>query len=283
MADNHRFTGEVVLVTGGASGIGRAAARRFAGEGAAVALLDMNPDALDDVAQELRNDTASPAVFTRAVDVRDSGGIDAAVQAAVEALGELSIVFTAAGIAGTTTPSHELSDAAWQTVLDINLNGTFFAVRAALPSLRTRGGGSIVLCGSTSSFVASLGGGMPSYRASKGGVKMLTQTLAMEYASDGIRVNAVCPGAVVTNLKRNTETLVPTAPQSPESSAPAPTEGLVGAQQRTTRPAAQKLSVPLGRYGQPEEIAAAVAFLASSDASYITGQSLLVDGGVTAE
>lgn len=276
MASSRRFIGHVALVTGAASGIGKAAARRFADEGASVVLLDVNPEALDSVVEELQGDFPSTTIFARTVDVRDSTDVDVAVREAVDSVGDLSIVFTAAGVAGGKVASHEMSDESWKAVLDINLNGTFYTVRAALPYLRARGGGSIVLCGSTSSFVASLGGGMPSYRASKGGVKMLTQTLAMEYASDEIRVNAVCPGAVVTNLKRNTDALVPGASEQQPAQVQLP-------EQQTPHAAPQKLTVPLGRYGQPEEVAAAVAFLASSDASYITGHSLLVDGGVTAE
>lgn len=266
-----RFDGTVALVTGAGSGIGWASAARLAEEGAAVALVDISAEVVGERAEQLRATGAS--VSAHAADVRRPEALSAVVDAVVAEHGDIGVVFTAAGVAGSKIPSHELPDAAWFDVLDINLTGTFFTIRAALPSMLRRGGGAVVTCGSTSSFVATLGGGMAPYRSSKGGVKMLTQTLAMEYAGQGIRVNCVCPGAVSTGLAANTALLVPDGVVEASASAP----------DAAPAPARPRLAVPLGRYGAPEEIAAAVAFLASEDASYITGQSLLVDGGVTAE
>ncbi|MBP1327314.1 NAD(P)-dependent dehydrogenase (short-subunit alcohol dehydrogenase family) [Leucobacter exalbidus] len=260
-----RFIKDVALVTGAGSGIGEAAARRFAAEGAAVAVIDINATAATQVAQSIVDAGGRASAYS--ADVRSAQSLDEAVATITKEYGEITVVFTAAGVAGSKIPSHELPDDAWFGVLDINLTGTFFTIRAALPSMLRGGGGSIVTCGSTSSFVATLGGGMAPYRASKGGVKMLTQTLAMEYASKGIRVNCVCPGAVVTGLKQNTATLVPA--------------GVTDSALQVA--GGNKLTVPMGRYGEVNEIASVAAFLASSDASYITGQSLLVDGGVTAE
>lgn len=262
-----RFAGQVALVTGAGSGIGWASATRLAQEGAAVALVDISNEVVRDRAEQLRATGAK--VSAHAADVRSAQALTTAVDEVVAEHGEIGVVFTAAGVAGSKIPSHELPDSAWFDVLDINLTGTFFTIRAALPSMLRRGGGAVVTCGSTSSFVATLGGGMAPYRSSKGGVKMLTQTLAMEYAARGVRVNCVCPGAVTTGLAANTAMLVP--------------EGVVAPAASASVPAGPRLAVPLGRYGTADEIASAVAFLASDDSSYITGQSLLVDGGVTAE
>lgn len=256
----HRLTGEIAYVTGGGSGIGAASALRLAQEGAAVAVIDVHLEAAKATVAEI--EAAGGSAVAYQADVRDPEALKTIAADVVERFGKISVVFTAAGVSGARIDSHEVSRDDWQSVLDINVNGTFFAVQACLPSMIEQARGAIVTCGSTSSFVATQGG-LAAYRASKGGVKMLTQTLAVEYAPQGIRVNSVCPGAVKTNLTANTAAIVPTT----------------GAVKNPSKP----LSVPMGRYGEASEIASVVAFLASADASYVTGQAILVDGGVTAE
>lgn len=255
-----RLSGQTALVTGGGSGIGAASARRLAAEEAAVAVIDINLQAAQQTAAAITAGGGRAIAYE--ADVRDRKRIRDVTDAVVAELGEISVAFTSAGVSGARIDSHELSADEWHTVLDINLDGTFFTIQAVLPSLLRRGGGSIVTCGSTSSFIAAQGGLAP-YRASKGGVKMLTQTLAVEYAPHNIRVNSVCPGAVKTNLNANSAIIAPTT--------------------GTVRNPSKRLPVPLGRYAEPEEIASVVAFLACDDASYITGQAIIVDGGVTAE
>ena len=241
-----RLQGRHVLITGAASGIGRACAELFAGEGAALALLDRNDHGLADF-----NAIPCPA------DVTDVAAVGAAVAAAVAGLGGLDGVVNCAGKdqLGRLT---EVSPGDWAEIIDVNLNGAANICRAAVPSLRAAGSGTIV-------NVASGAGLFPlpdrtAYCAAKAGLVMFSKSLAMEVADDGIRVNAVCPGAIDTPM-------------------------LAGSYQDAPDPAAEKAMIQdrylLRRFGAASEIAAAILFLSSADASYITGTAMAVDGGRT--
>lgn len=243
-----RLEGRVALVTGAASGIGAATAARFAAEGAQVAALDMNK-----LAEE------APAHFFHEVDVRDEGSIEAAVGAASEALGPPDILVNAAGVVGFGQV-HALEQEEWDRVLDINLKGSWLVAKhvlAAPGGMVERGAGSIVHIASVEGLVGI--SGQAAYNASKGGVVLLTKNMALDYSPQGIRVNCVCPGGVDTAMTAVLKT--------PELKA-------IG-----DKLAAYHL---LGRFAKPEEIAAAILFLASDDASFVTGSSLVVDGGYTA-
>jgi NAD(P)-dependent dehydrogenase (short-subunit alcohol dehydrogenase family) len=236
--------GQRVVVTGGGSGIGEAAARSMAAEGARVAVLDLDGDAARRVAGELE----AVAIETN---VADTDAMVASFALAADALGGLSAVFNNAGI-GNLKPMHTYSEKEWDLLVDVNLKGTFNGMRAAVPHLRDNGGGSIV-------NMASVSGVMPTrgeapYAAAKAGNIALTRSGALEYGPDGIRVNCVSPGFIRTNL---TEFAF---------SNPAWVEPL---ERRT----------PLRRAGTADDVAKVVVFLCSDLAGYVTGQNLLVDGG----
>lgn len=245
-----RFKDKVVIVTGGASGIGEATIRAFAREGAKVVIADF-ADHGQALADELNNNQFE-ALFIK-IDVTDAQAVQAMIASTVAKFGRVDVMFANAGIAADG-PAADLEDSAWQRTIDINLSGVYLCDKYAIQQMLKQGGGVIVNCGSIHSHVGKRG--VTAYAAAKGGVKLLTQTLATDYSAKNIRVNAVCPGYIDTPLLKNI-----------------PDE------------AKQKLIDlhPMGRLGRAEEVANAVLFLASDEASFVTGSSLMVDGGYTAQ
>ncbi|MGH3734384.1 MAG: SDR family NAD(P)-dependent oxidoreductase [Micromonosporaceae bacterium] len=240
-----RYQDRVALVTGGAHGIGAGIVRRLAGEGAAVVIADLEPEAGDRLAAELTGDAL--AVHCN---VTDRASADAAIAAAVDRYGHLDLLVNNAGGSVRTGEFAESDLAAWHRQLDVTLVGAVHCVQAALPHLLASPyGGNVVSIGSVNGLVAF---GDPAYSAAKAGLASLTQNLAARYAADGLRFNLVAPGTVRT---RNWD-------DQPNALA------------------ALTATIPLGRAGEPADIAAAVAFLGSDDASWITGVVLRVDGGV---
>jgi meso-butanediol dehydrogenase/(S,S)-butanediol dehydrogenase/diacetyl reductase len=247
-----RFANKVVLVTGAASGIGAACARRFAAEGARVALCDLDEAGLAAVAKEI--DPSGERVLTARVDVAQMEEVQAFTDAAATRFGRLDVVLNNAGI-GAFGHSDEIDPAAWHRTFAVDVHSVFYGTRAALPHLRRAGGGAIVNTASISGLRGDYG--LSAYNAAKGAVVNYTRAAALECAREGIRVNAVCPGPIETAL-----------------AGPLLRHAKVSA--------AYAKAVPMGRAGRAEEVAAAAAFLASDDASYITGAMLVVDGGLLA-
>jgi NAD(P)-dependent dehydrogenase (short-subunit alcohol dehydrogenase family) len=249
MTDTRRFTGHGVLITGAARGIGAASARRFATEGARVLLTDVDPDAARQTAGELAEQGLAAEAF--ACDVADRASVEAAVAHAVDRFGTLDVLVNNAYACSPDAPLFEDEpDDAWARDLDVTLTGAYRCCRAALPHLAASGRGAVVSIGSVNGLQDF---GNHAYSAAKAGLASLTRTLAGHAAPRGVRVNLVTPGTVRTTAWEGRD------------------EDL----------AAVRRLYPLGRVGEPEDIAAAVAFLASRDASWITGTTLVVDGGLT--
>ena len=244
--------GAGVLVSGGSRGIGFAAARRFLDEGSHVFVSGVDGDEVDRAVDELR---AAGRVAGTACDVADERQVDRLVEQAEAFLGEIDVLINNAGIA-SRQPFVEIDAGAWDRILEVNLRGEFLlAQRVARRMIERARGGAIVNMASTNAVQGEAG--YAHYNASKGGIAMLTRTMAVELGPHGIRVNALCPGKIRTPLQD-------------EAEDPGYTERFV------------RERIPLGRSGTPEEVAAAYAFLASDDASFITGELLIVDGGQVA-
>ena len=249
------FAGKVALVTGASSGIGRASALAFAREGAAVVVSDVAVAGGEETVRMIKH-TGGDALFVSA-DVSRAAEVEALITKAVQTYGRLDYAHNNAGIAGGAASTKNYTEEEWDRTLAINLKGVWLCMKYEIAQMHTHGGGAIVNTASTAGLVGFAGGA--GYVASKHGVVGLTKTAALEYAKAGIRVNAVCPGttdtAFIAGITNNRPQLL---------------------QQMIA-------SEPIGRLARPEEIAAAVVWLCSEAASYVTGHAMVVDGGLTAQ
>ncbi len=250
-----RLQGKVALITGGASGMGRVASLLFAAEGAGVVLTDLNDELGEATASEIA-EAGGQALYVHA-DVSREADAEAMVGAAVDRFGKLSILYNNAGVMLPADGSvHTTDESVWDLTLAVNVKGVAFGCKYGVPAMLASGGGSII---NVASFVAWLGAAtsQTAYTASKGAVLAMTREIAVEYARKGIRCNALCPGPIETPLLMQ----------------------LLSDEEKKQR---RFVHIPMGRLGQAEELAKAALFLASDDSSYMTGTSLIVDGGITA-
>lgn len=250
-----RLDDKVALITGAGGGIGRASALLFASEGARIVCADIEGDSCEQSAEMIRS-AGGEAVSVRA-DVSSSEDIAATVTTAMESYGALHVMFNNAGIMHSADGNaQETSEETWDLTMDINAKGVFLGCKHGIPAIKRSGGGSVI---NTASFVAHMGAATPqvAYTASKGAVLSMTRELAVVHARDGIRINALCPGPLQTELLMK----------------------FLDTDEKKHR---RLVHVPMGRFGLAEEMAKAALFLASEDASYITGSEFLVDGGITA-
>ena len=249
-----RFSGKSVIVTGGGSGIGRATALAFAAEGARVVVGDIHEQE-GQATVAAAKERGGEAVFVRA-DVSRAADCAALVDEAVKRYGRLDVAFNNAGINIRVAPIAEIEEAEWQRMLAINLTGVYLALKYQVPAMKRTGGGAIINTASVGGLIGTAG--VATYCATKHGVIGLTRSAALEYIKDGIRINAICPGATRTAMLEEWF-------KDPEI------ERSVKGQH------------PIGRIAEPEEIARAVLFLASSDASFMVGHPLTIDGGLTVQ
>jgi len=248
-----RLAGKVALITGAGGGMGRVAAERFAAEGAKVVVVDVDerPEVVDAIG------AAGGKAIAIAADVRDFAQVESAVAKTVEAFGGLSVLYNNAGVSlGDDDDAVTSSESPWDLTMDVNVKGLWLCCKAGIPAMLESGGGSII---NVASFVAHLGAATPqlAYTTSKGAVLSMTREIAVTYARQGIRANALCPGPVLTPLLA---------------------KYLSDDEKRNRR----LVHIPMGRFGTSEEMVNGALFLASDEASFMTGQSLLIDGGITA-
>jgi NAD(P)-dependent dehydrogenase (short-subunit alcohol dehydrogenase family) len=248
-----RLDGKVALITGSAGGMGLAAAQLFAQQGASVMIADFNAEGAEAAAAGIRGEGGQAASIGG--DVSRSADVQAMVSATVEAFGGLHVLYNNAGIMmGDDDNPVTTSEDVWDRTMEVNLKGVFLACKHGIPAMLASGGGSII---NVASFVAHMGAATPqiAYTATKGGVLSMTREIAAIYARQGIRANALCPGPVGTPL-------------------------LAELWSDPARKARRVVHIPMGRWAEAEELARAALFLASNDSSFMTGQSLIVDGGI---
>ena len=250
-----RLDGKVAFISGGARGMGAAEARLFAKEGAKVAIGDVLDDQGRQVEAEI-NESGGACVFVH-LDVTSEANWHEAVAVTTSRFGGLHVLVNNAGISVVSSLVEETSEADWDRVMDINAKGVFLGTKVAIPEMRNSGGGSIINISSQYGLVGAIDS-TPQYQASKGAVRTLTKLTALQYAKEGIRVNSVHPGPIATpmNERRRSD---PNAYQSMLS------------------------RVPLGRFGQPDDVGCAVLYLASDESRFVTGSELVVDGGWVAQ
>ncbi|HIC48680.1 MAG TPA: glucose 1-dehydrogenase [Dehalococcoidia bacterium] len=251
-----RLEGKVALISGGAKGMGEVEARMFAEEGASVVIADILDDRGKTLASKLSATSKTGKCLYAHLDVRNMSEWNTAVETAIKTFGKLDILVNNAGVTSRMmlldTPEED-----WDRVLDINAKGTFLGIKATVPAMRESGGGSIV---NISSQMGLVGGDFssPQYQASKGAVRLLTKSVAVQYAAENIRCNSVHPAPIETDM----------------------TAGMRADEEKFSDMIRR---IPMGRYGKPEEVAYAVIYLASDESSFVTGSEVVVDGGWTAQ
>lgn len=252
---SYNFKDKVVFITGASSGIGKASALSFAEAGAKVVACDVNVDAGMSLVAQI-NDEGRDAVFVKC-DVSKNEDVKAAIEHTIKKYGRLDFAFNNAGIEGVSAPTPDCTESNWDQTININLKGVWLCMKYQIPQMLKQGGGAIVNCASIAGLVGFPG--IPAYTASKHGVIGLTKTAALEYAKSNIRVNAICPGVIQTPMIDRF------------------THGEAQIQKQLVA------GEPVGRAGQPEEIAQAAMWLCSDQSSFVTGDSLVVDGGWVAQ
>lgn len=250
-----RLSGKRAIVTGAASGIGRASARKFAQEGAAVVAVDRAEDGLAETVAMIVE--AGGRAMAVSADVGDEDAVSGFITACVESYGGLDVIYANAGVSGGRVPLAEQTVELWQDILRVNLIGPFLCIKHGAPIMAAAGRGSIICTASVAALRANAGG--PPYAASKAGVVSLVQTMANEFFATGVQFNAICPGLIETGMTKPTF----------DRARARGTDGKIG-QLNPTR-----------RNGEPEEIANMALFLASDEASYVNGQAFAVDGGLS--
>lgn len=255
----NRVAGKVAVVTGGAVGIGRAICELLAAEGATVAVTDVQDDIGEAVAAGIR--AAGHTAHYWHMDVSREAEVENRLAAITDTLGPITVLVNNAGVAGTDKPPHVISEAEFDAVFAVDVKGVFFCTKHVVPIMRAAGGGSIVNLSSIYGLVGAAD--IPPYHAAKGAVRLMTKTDAIYYAPDGIRVNSVHPGTIITEL---VEEMARNAPEGYDAYM----QGRAAIH-------------PIGHPGEPQDVAYGVLYLASDEAKFVTGAELVIDGGYTAQ